>query len=89
MVVLVIPAGLLAVMLRRIPPSTMIGEFEAPFSLVETGKIESGLIFMLSSRDMGTTVSCAPVSAMAGLLLDLPGLWLECWNLGRFRPKAE
>ena len=68
------PAGLLAVMLSRTPPSTRMGELEAPLSLVETGKIDSGLIFMLSSNDMGTTVSWAPVSATAGLELDLPGL---------------
>ena len=76
-------------MLSRIPPSTKIGALEAPLSLVETGKIDSGLMFMFSSSDMGTTVSWAPESATAGLLLDLPGLWLECLNLGKFRPRAE
>ena len=68
------PAGLLAVILSSIPPSTGIGELEAPFSLVETGNIVSGLMFMFSSSDIGTTVSCAPESATAGLELDLPGL---------------
>ena len=76
-------------MVSKTPPSTRIGELEAPFSLVATGKIVSGLMFMSSSRDMGTTVSWAPVSAMAGLLLDLPGWWLDCLNLGKFRPRVE
>ena len=74
MVVLVIPAGLLAVMLSRTPPSTIIGALDAPLSLVETGNIVSGLMFMSASSDMGITDNWAPVSAMAGLLLDLPGL---------------
>ena len=73
MVDLVIPAGLLAVMFSNTPPSTRIGELEAPLSLVETGKIVSGLMFIFSSSVMGTTVSCAPESATAGLELDLPG----------------
>ena len=76
-------------MLSNIPPSTGIGELDAPLSLVETGKIVSVLMFMFSSNDIGTTVSCAPESATAGLLLDLPGLWLECLNLGKLRPNAE
>ena len=76
-------------MLSNTPPSTIIGAFEAPLSLVETGNIVSGLMFMSSRRDIGMTVSWAPVSAMAGLLLDLPGLWLLCLNLGRLRPRDE
>ena len=76
-------------MLSKTPPSTRIGELEAPLSLVETGKMVSGLIFMFSSRDMGTTVSWAPESATAGLELDLPGWWLECLNLGKLRPSEE
>ena len=76
-------------MLSNIPPSTGIGELEAPLSLVETGKIVSGLMFMFSRSVMGTTVSWAPESATADLLLDLPGLWLECLNLGKLRPRAE
>ena len=63
-----------AVMLSSIPPSTMIGALEAPLSLVLTGKIESGLTFIFSKSDIGMTVNCAPLSATAGLEVDLPGL---------------
>ena len=63
-----------AVTLRRMPPSTIIGTSEAPLILVSKGKIVLGLIFRLVRIEYGTTVSWAPVSQTAGLLLDLPGL---------------
>ena len=63
-----------AAMLRRMPPSTIIGALEAPLSLVLTGKMESGLMFMLSRSDMGMTVNWAPLSATEVFEVDLPGL---------------
>ena len=33
-------------------------------------------------------MSCAPVSAIAGLLLGLPGLWVDWQCLGRLRPSS-
>ena len=49
--------SLVAVIFIRIPPVTMMGALEAEFSLDWTGKIESCLIFISSSRVVGTTVS--------------------------------
>ena len=46
-----------AVILRRTPPSTMMGTSEAPCMLVSTGKMVSGFIFKLVRNEWGTTVS--------------------------------
>ena len=54
--------------------------------LVSRGKMLSGLMFRLSSKEVGMTVSWAPVSQMAGLFVDLPKVLPACLNLGRFSP---
>ena len=61
---------------------------DAPLIVVSTGKIVSGLIFIFSSNEYGTTVSCAPVSHIEGLAADLPGLCDACLYLGRLRPSS-
>ena len=54
--------------------------------LVSRGKMLSGLMFRLSSKEEGMTVSWAPVSQMAGLFVDLPKVLPAFLNLGRFSP---
>ena len=56
--------------------------------LVPTGKMVSGFTFRLARKVCGTTVSCAPVSQMAGLLLVRPGLCADWKNLGWLRPSS-
>ena len=65
---------LVAVMFRRMPPSTTTGAFETPLSLVLTGNMESGLKFISSITEIGITDNWAPVSATADLEAVLPGL---------------
>lgn len=54
--------------------------------LVSRGKMLSGLMFRLSSKEVGMTVNCAPVSQMAGFVVDLPKVLPAFLNLGRFSP---
>ena len=80
--------GLVDVTFRSMPPSTTTGA-DTPLSLVLTGNIESRLIFILSITDRGMTVSCAPVSNIAGFEVVLPGLFWEFLNRGRLSPRNE
>ena len=80
--------GLTEVTVRSMPPSTIRGA-ETPLILVLTGNIESTLTFIFSITDRGMTVSCAPVSAIANLVVDLPGLCWEFLNRGRLSPRNE
>ena len=52
----------------------MMGEVDAPLTLVRTGKMVSSLMPREWMRVTGTTTSWAPVSNTQGLLLLLPGL---------------
>ena len=65
--------GWLAEMVSKIPPLTRSGELATPLILVWTGKIVSGLIRRVESKDCGITVSCAPVSQTDGIGPHLPG----------------
>jgi len=79
---------LVAVAVKSMPPSTINGA-ETPLILVLTGNIDSTSTFMFSITAMGMTVSCAPVSAIANFVVDLPGLFWECLNRGRLSPRDE
>ena len=54
--------------------------------LVSRGKMLSGLMLRLSSKEVGMTVSWAPVSQIAGLSVDLPKVFPAFLNLGRLSP---
>ena len=65
-------SGFLAVIDNKTPPSTVRGELATPCILVWIGKMESGFTCILAKRDLGITVSWAPVSHTDSVGLDLP-----------------
>ena len=79
-------SGLVAEMISKMPPSTMMGVFWAAFSLDWTGKMESSLTPMFSTTLAGRTVSWAPVSAVPWS--DLVLLMTLLLDLGMLRPRA-
>ena len=81
-------SGFLAVIVNKMPPSTVRGELATPCILVWIGKMESGFTCILAKRDLGITVSWAPVSHTDSVGLDLPGCF-PADNLGIAKLSSE